>query len=62
MKIVIKLIKKAVIAISIIYTLNVILSGTNLFIPINVPTILVGMALGPFGIASLILVLVINGL
>ncbi len=60
MKILKIILKKAVISISIIYTLDIMLNGANIFIPINIPNILIGMILGPLGITVLIAILIIN--
>ena len=60
MKILKTILKKAVISISIIYTLDIMLNVANIFIPINIPNILIGMILGPLGITVLIAILIIN--
>jgi hypothetical protein len=60
MKIITKIIKKILITISMIYTVDVLLEGVNVFIPINFPNIIVGTILGPLGITSLIIILLIT--
>ena len=53
-KFIIKLLKKVVVAIYFIYAFNLVASGLNIFIPINIITIGVVTLLGMCGLLSLI--------
>lgn len=56
MKLIINIIKRIVLAFSVIYSLDLILQGYNVLIPINIQTLLVGTILGPLGIVCLIII------
>lgn len=56
-KIVIKVVKSIVLAFFMLYALNVILKGVNIYIPLNFITILISTILGPCGVISLIVIL-----
>lgn len=56
-KTILKLFKNLILSFILIYTLNLILSNVNLFIPINVFTIIITTLLGPPGLLSLIIIL-----
>lgn len=56
MKLIIKILKRIVLAFSVIYTLDLILQGHNILIPINISTLLVGTVLGPLGIVGLVII------
>jgi len=58
-KIIGKILKKIMIAFFILYSLNVMLSGTNFYIPINIITISVITLLGIPGVLGLITILFI---
>lgn len=54
MKLVIKVLKKLCIAFIMLYGLNIILSSVNIFIPINLITIILVTLLGSPGILGLV--------
>jgi len=56
MNIIIKIIKRIIFSFGIIYSLDLILNGANLFLPINLSTIFVGSLLGPIGIGALFII------
>jgi hypothetical protein len=56
MKIIFKIIKRIIFAFGMIYTLDLVLNGLNVFVPINVATLLTGTILGPLGVLSLYLI------
>mgnify|MGYP003401414194 CR=1 FL=1 len=56
MKLIMKIIKKVIVAFGIIYLMDLILNGKSIFIPINLATISVGTCLGIFGIVAMIIV------
>lgn len=55
MKYVVKFIRNLVLSIFTIYSVNVLFSLVNIYIPINVYTISIGTFLGAFGISYLII-------
>lgn len=56
MKTILNIIKKILFAFGFIYSLDLILTGANLFLPINYLTILVGTILGPLGIGAMFII------
>ena len=56
MKFFLRTIKKLILAFSVIYTMDVLLESANIFVPINVPTLIIGVLLGPLGIIALIII------
>ena len=59
MKIIKNILKRVIISIGVIYSLNIILGGYNIFIPLNIVNIVIGTILGPLGIAALVIVLLV---
>ncbi len=53
MKIIKKIFRNVLFSFGVIYGLNILLDSMNIFIPINIPTILVSSLLGVPGILSL---------
>lgn len=56
MKLITKIMKRIILAFSIIYTLDIVFQNSNVFIPINIQTLAIGVILGPLGVVSLILI------
>jgi len=56
-----KVVKKVIFAFVVLYGLNVIISSINIFIPINIFTILIVSILGVPGLLSLISIFFILG-
>lgn len=55
LKTVLSIIKKIILAFILIYSIDLILGNANIFIPLNIWTIILTTILGPFGIVALII-------
>ncbi|MGN1337608.1 MAG: pro-sigmaK processing inhibitor BofA family protein [Candidatus Coprovivens sp.] len=56
MKLFCKIIKRVVVSIFSIYTIDILFSNLNIYIPFNFLTIIIGVFLGIYGLIGLILI------